>query len=313
MAELPHEIGYGQSLVGHIAYLAPEHADEWHKLDVSSLSEQAATEGALPLVVAVPHPSQSIYARNAAKPYIDKPLPVPTLIVAASSAPKLSEAMAQRQAVAFELNGLVDENAFGVNVLAKLDRGGDWVVVSTPSSGWFTAAGERGGGVALWLGAARWVAQHDKTNSYVFVSNSGHELDMLGSKYTLNRMPAPDDVSLWFHLGASIGTRQWEKTDMGFNPLDESNGIYLFAHWRQYWTAITKFSRVPELKILPSFILPSDRGELVHFIDAGYPAMGFVGDHLYFHTPDDKPGVSSPELLAPYAEGLVNLFESFQP
>src|SRR5690606_40165850 len=43
------------------------------------------------------------------------------------------------------------------NLVGKLDRGrGRWLVVSTPRSGWFTCAGERGGGMAAWLHIARW-------------------------------------------------------------------------------------------------------------------------------------------------------------
>jgi hypothetical protein len=313
LVELPAEPRSDESLQGRIAYLAPEHADEWHKLDVSALAVRAAAQGAVALVVAVPHPSKAIYARNAAEPYLQTPLPVPTLIVAASAAPLLAQALANKQAVTFELSGLIDEQAYGVNVLARLNRGGDWVVVSTPSSGWFTATGERGGGVALWLGAARWVAQHDETNSYVFVSNSGHELDMTGSKYTLPLMPDPARVRLWLHLGASIGTRQWEETEDGFKPLNEHSSSYLFAYWKILWTAWRSFSHVSEVLFLPSFLLPPDRGELVHFIDAGYPAMGFVADHLFFHTPDDKPGVSSAELLAPYGTGVESLLRSIQP
>lgn len=313
LAELSDEPTSGQPLSGRIAYLAPERADEWHKLDVSYLTEQAAARGAVALVVAVPHPSASIYARNAAEPYLQNPLPIPTLTVASNAAPQLAKALVEQQLVTFELKGRVDKEAYGVNVLARLNRGGDWVVISTPTSGWFTATGERAGGVALWLGTARWIARHDNHNSYIFVSNSGHELDMMGSKHTLPQMPASEKVKLWLHFGASIGTRQWQKTEEGFSPLKEHNRSFLFAHWKQLWAAWRSFSHVPELNILPSFLLPSDHGELVHFVHAGYPAMGFVADHQYFHTPNDKPGVSSAELLAPYGEGVAKLLRSIQP
>lgn len=313
LAELPGDSTNNKSLEERIAYLAPERAGEWHELDVSNLAVKAAEQGAVALVVAVPHPSEAIYARNAAEPFLQNPLPLPTLIVAANAAPLLTQALTSQQPVTLELKGRIVEEAYGVNVLGRLDRGGDWVVVSTPSSGWFTATGERGGGIALWLDAARWVAKHDRTNSYVFVSNSGHELDMMGSKHTLPMMPDPAKVNLWLHLGASIGTRQWEATAEGFKPLNEHNGSYLFAHWTKLWTAWRSFSDVPEVNFLPSFVLPSDRGELVHFIHAGYPAMGFVADHLFFHTPDDKPGVNSAELLAPYGVGVERLLQSIQP
>ena len=254
LAELPSDSVGSRSLAGRIAYLAPERAGEWHDLDVSTVAVQAAEQGAVALVVAVPHPSKAIYARNAAEPFLQNPLPLPTLIVAANAAPVLTQALTTQQPVTFELDGRIDKQAYGVNVLGRLDRGSDWVVVSTPSSGWFTATGERGGGIALWLDAARWVAKHDRTNSYVFVSNSGHELDMMGSKHTLPLMPDPAKVKLWLHLGASIGTRQWEDTEEGFKPLGEHNRIYLFAYWTKLWAAWRSFSDVPEVNFLPSFV-----------------------------------------------------------
>lgn len=34
---------------------------------------------------------------------------------------------------------------------------------------------------------------------------------------------------------------------------------------------------------------------------------------IFFHTPDDKPGVNSAELLAPYGVGVEKLLQSIQP
>lgn len=83
LAEFPDKSSGKRALQGRIAYLAPERAGEWHELDVSAFAVQAADQGAIALIVAVPHPSKSIYARNAAEPFLQHPLPLPTLIVAA--------------------------------------------------------------------------------------------------------------------------------------------------------------------------------------------------------------------------------------
>ncbi len=312
LAALPMDEANRTSMAGHIAYLSASRAGEWHKVDISLLAERAAALGAEALVVSVPHPSNAIYARNAATPYLQQALPLPTLIVASADSQTLDLALKNKQQVEFQLQGTTEEKATAENIIARLDRGGDWIIVSTPSSGWFTAAGERGVGVALFLGAARWIAGNDKNNSYIFIANSGHKLDMMGAKYSLEEMPGPEKVKLWLHLGASIGTRQWQESEQGLLPLETHNRVFMFADWGNLFSAWKNFSDVPELMLLPAFILPSDHGERVHYIDAGYPAMGFVADHRLFHTPKDALKVSSPELLAPYGKGLEKLLGAMQ-
>ena len=45
------------------------------------------------------------------------------------------------------------------NLVARLDRGAArTLIVTTPRSGWFTCAAERGSGVAAWMSLARWLA-----------------------------------------------------------------------------------------------------------------------------------------------------------
>ena len=62
------------------------------------------------------------------------------------------------------------------NLIARRDRGrGRWLVVSTPRSGWFTCAGERAPGIAIWLGLARWAAAALPDHDLAFLCTSGHE------------------------------------------------------------------------------------------------------------------------------------------
>ncbi|MCH7749719.1 MAG: hypothetical protein IH939_16655 [Acidobacteria bacterium] len=66
--------------------------------------------------------------------------------------------------VTLRLTGRMDEAAEAVNVAGRLVRNeeADWSVISTPSSGWFTCAGERGPGIAALLALAEW-AHFDPT------------------------------------------------------------------------------------------------------------------------------------------------------
>ena len=53
------------------------------------------------------------------------------------------------------IEGVYKEDAEAYDVIARLDRGRRMIMVTTPSSGWFHCAGERGPGIALWLALAR--------------------------------------------------------------------------------------------------------------------------------------------------------------
>src|SRR6185312_9725361 len=50
------------------------------------------------------------------------------------------------------------------NVVARLAGPGKPLVLSTPKSGWFHCAGERGSGIAIWLGLARHLAAGRRQN-----------------------------------------------------------------------------------------------------------------------------------------------------
>lgn len=74
--------------------------------------------------------------------------------------------------------------AESANVVARWpgsDAGAAPVVVTTPRSGWWYCASERGGGIAAWLEVARRVTEARPARPVWFVAFSGHELGHLGS------------------------------------------------------------------------------------------------------------------------------------
>jgi hypothetical protein len=50
------------------------------------------------------------------------------------------------------------------------------IVVSTPTTGWFTCTCERGSGIAVYLALARTVASTTADLNFVFVATAGHEV-----------------------------------------------------------------------------------------------------------------------------------------
>lgn len=297
-----------RSLKGQIAYLAPKNAGEWYALNPASLAQQAKAKGAQALVIAVAHPSDEIYATNAGG---DELVDIPTVMIAARDAALVSSVMQAGESIRLTSTGQY-QTVTAHNIIARYPAhsidNAPWIVISTPSSGWFQCAGERGTGIALWLGLASHISQLRSQFNWLFVANSGHELDMLGAALSLSEMPEAKDVKLWLHLGASIAARDWRRDDTGLVPLDQVHRYNrLYAAPTTLLVTQAAFTGVPNLDIQPSAALNRRHSELGMILEHGYPALGLVGSHHFFHTPADTPTVTSPELLAPYGQALSNL------
>ena len=75
-------------------------------------------------------------------------------------------------------------NAF--NLIARLDRkAARTLILSTPRSGWFRCAAERGSGLAVWLSLARWLARGQQGVNIELLATSGHEYEYLGGEHYL--------------------------------------------------------------------------------------------------------------------------------
>ena len=111
-----------------------------------------------------------LQAVNAERRYVDAEHPVPTLIFGAADSDRLRQSVGRD--VTLRLTGRMVEDAEAKNVfgLRIVDEDADWIVVSTPSSGWFTCAGERGPGVAMLLALADWASTRSDGLNYLFVA-----------------------------------------------------------------------------------------------------------------------------------------------
>lgn len=296
------------ALRGRIAYA--EVAERNWRLDIRDMIDKAVRAGAVGLIVMIPGPSGEPLAQNAPAPHHQEPHAIPALIVGQKSAAALKKAAGDRAPARLAIRGRDVAETESSNVVAKLVRGGKWIVVTTPLSGWFTCAGERGPGVALFLGLARWAADRPGEHSLMFLGNTGHELDQVGAHQTLEKnAPPPEDVSLWIHLGASITAREYTKEDGEFRPLEklhaEGNLVGTKALGPILERAFADVEGLTPRTEGPVF------GELRQFMDAGYNAYGFFGSFMYFHTPLDTGAVTSPELLEPVGAAIVQTLEAF--
>lgn len=80
------------------------------------------------------------------------------------------------------------------------------LVVLTPRSGWWHCAGERGGGLAIWLELARIIGEQPLERDVIFLATTGHEIGYLGIHLYLEADASlAADAHSWLHLGANIG------------------------------------------------------------------------------------------------------------
>src|SRR6266498_1806439 len=119
----------------------------------------------------------------------------PTVLVPGSALPMLTQAP-----VHLELDARLEPSE-SATVLGHLGQGAraSPVVLTTPLSGWFHCAGERGTGIAITLQLAEQLAEHWPV---MIVGTTGHELHFLGlRRFLAGAKPRPAAV---VHLGASL-------------------------------------------------------------------------------------------------------------
>jgi hypothetical protein len=164
----------------------------------------------------------------------------------------------------------------------------DPIVVTTPLSGWFTCAAERGTGIALALTLA---SELSREHPVFFLGNTGHELNNYGVRAYL-----ADEFDLEpravFHLGASLAAG-------GVGPDGR------FALVPRAAASNPPFDAVPGLaadlasaRFSQTATFPGEGAEWNTFLGPSVPLLSLAGQFREFHTPDDLPRkTTSPEVL----------------
>jgi hypothetical protein len=184
------------------------------------------------------------------------------------------------------------------NVIGRL---GNWrdgeapVIITTPLTGWFTCAAERGTGLALALELARDFAH---THPVLFVGNTGHELDNYGVKRWLEQALdfTPRAV---VHLGASLAA--------GTTNLAGEYGLVPKAAASQPAAAAIPglTESLADALFAPTTNFPGEGAEWHDHLAPTVPLLSLAGTFTEFHTPDDVPSrTTRPNLLATVHEAL---------
>lgn len=257
--------------------------------------------GASGVVAVSENISGEIQASNAQKNRT--PWVIPIVLIAPKDSAKLLSNL--NKPVTITITGAFKQ-VTARNVYGKIGNGSQYVVISTPISGWFTCGGERGPGVATWLALAKWAAQAKLPYTFIFTGNSGHELAGIGANAFLEQAaPPPANTQLWVHLGAGIATLQWQQTTGGLkklNQVDAGRNLFYTPSLKSEFE--TAFKNVPGHKFQ---VEGEGLGELVYVAAKGYKNYaGAVYSHPYFHVATDDANTTSPPILNEIALAFKN-------
>jgi hypothetical protein len=247
----------------------------------------AIAKGARAAILIPNGPTHEAIALNADgnKPMFD----IPVAVLAPKDAlPFLAAAEQNGSGTLFLTGAGGRRDAF--NLAGRLDRGkSKWIVVSTPRSGWFICAGERGPGVAVWLALARWAPKALQAYNLAFVCNTAHEYEYLGADQALQAIaPKPEVTAMWLALGANVAGRDWHELIPPLLPLPNADPQrYLVVSPDILEVSQRAFAGQPGIEA-PYEVSKFTAGELTPVVQAGYKTVaGFFGIHRFHHAQGD--------------------------
>lgn len=255
----------------------------------------AFAAGAKAAIVITNGPTGKVIALNADGRAPMFPGPV-ALLAPADAGPFLGAAMRGEPATLHVTGKAGRRPAF--NFIGRIDRGkARWLVVSTPRSGWYGCAGERGPGVAAWLSLARWASRAVTHLNLAFVCNTGHEYENLGAAEALKATaPAPKDTHFWLHLGANVASQDWHELTGQLLPSIDTQR-FLSVSPALLPLAREAFAGHAGLEA-PYSSDALSAGEQIEILAAGYKSVAAVfGLHRHHHVAsDDAHCVSAPNV-----------------
>lgn len=269
--------------VGSVAAVAGGTFAGW-----DDITRRARSAGAQVIVVATESPSGLLVAPNRTPAPMAAGLP--TLLVAGGLGSTLAAA-----SVSATLTARIVRDRSS-NVIARIGAGPDdaRVLLTTPLSGWFRCAGERGTGIAIMLAVAEQLAAAGVP--LLLNGNSGHELVDVGAHHFAATRPPVRGV---FHFGASVAAGIGD----GSGDLRLTDGVRIRAWMPGRETPLT--TAFATLGRTPTFVVDAEHthpdawvGEGRAWCTLDRPLVSIAGHFPLFHTEQDVPErATTPALL----------------
>jgi hypothetical protein len=311
----PLALADAESLSGRIAVVSlPNAHGLWAAPGMGERVLDICQRGPAAVVAVTEHPSGEVIAMNAVASRFDWPVPV--VIVGGREGPRLAEAAARTAAASLVSTGALTPDARAANVIARRPGEGRTVVLSTPKSGWFRCAGERGTGLTVFLHLAQWLVRTSRAD-LTLVAFSGHELDYLGGAHFLKAAapaPAPDAVRLWLHIGANAAMQPLAVSAGAVRP-DPSGARARRVTASPALLEAAGHAFTPAAGFGPPVEMSeaTAAGEPSIIRRAGYGALAaLIGANPLFHTPLDRAEVvTAPAELEAVAAAARAFLEGF--
>jgi hypothetical protein len=296
LALVESEVGGVRGRIALVVAPFARHAALFPDRGLGQTVRAAAEAGAAAVVIVSTGPSGEAIALNAPeeRPFISVPAAV---LAPKHAAPFVAAARAGAMAT-LVLDGDATHRP-SPNVVARIERGERWLVISTPRSGWFGCVGERGTGTAVFLELADWAARRFPGTSVFLMNTGGHEYFFAGSHRVLHEAPPPDKTLVWAHIGATLAARNSEQRNGRLATLDTVDpSRTLMATDSAHAAATEAFRGLTGLE--QAVAVRPQAGELSTFTDRGYPrAFAVIGQHAWFHTVEDTLERVDAALLTP--------------
>lgn len=229
------------------------------------------------LIAVTVGPKPGLVARNADS--FNAPFGPPTLMVGSEERGWLEATAEDGGTVHLVLNNDFVQ-AESANVVAKVSGSNPSlppIVVTTPRSGWFHCASERGGGLTIWLEVARDIAASPLQRDVLFVAFSGHELGHLGLNAFLEHNGSlVTGAEAWVHFGANLGASTSTTTRVGASRTKDRDAA------RQQLAA----AGLPDIESSPDGTVVGLEPQTLHRL--GGRCIAVVGGNDYFHLVTDR-------------------------
>ncbi|MGE0598020.1 MAG: M28 family peptidase [Dehalococcoidia bacterium] len=171
------------------------------------------------------------------------------------------------------------------------------LIVLTPRSGWWHCAGERGGGLAIWLELVRLVKSARFQRDVIFLANTGHELGFLGAKRYFESEPLlAAAAKVTVHLGANIGAA-------GAPLMVRSSDEALLEAARSAGS-LARFGTSPQFAISEN---PAGEAGVVHAHGGKFISLIGPGFEMFHSTLDRWPEAINPAAIAAAGDAVFEM------
>ena len=261
--------------------------------DLPGIIESARKTNLDALVIATSCANDSIYAINR-KPTLASGLPCVLV-------PGRLSAQLANSRIRMEMHAVI-EPGISQNVVGQFGpHGAPAVVVTTPLSGWFGCAGERGTGIAIALSLAQSLGE---VMPVELVATSAHELYYEGAwQHTHSVASAPPLV---VHIGSSVaatGALAGDGVDTLTPDLEFRTHLERGACGRA--GEIMSSLGVSVIAVTHPCNPHSWSGESSCWAQFGGPMISLAGDFPLFHTPEDIPERATTPALLERVDGVL--------